>query len=199
MNVRVAFDNYHGDWDPDDPLLQHLDHTITVNGMVFTSQSLDPATIDKTAFAVPEHRALYSHWSDLPRQDGLPLTAGLDPLSFREALGSVVLVEPNEDASDFRYRLFGTRMVEILGRDLTGTWNSEHPIAPAQAFELQYQAVIALRRCIYSENDAHDEISKTIRWSRLIMPMVAEDGTVNRLLVGTVPTKKKSYRDLLDR
>lgn len=195
MDVKAAFVYFRSGPDSDDPLHRFLDFSVSVEGFVIISRSFDHAATDKSVFVTPEHQALYSYWSDLPRQDDLPATADLDPLGFREALGAVVLVEPNDDASDFRYRLFGTRMVEILGRDLTGTWNSDHPIAPSEVFAKQYLAAITLRRCLYSENDAADEVSQTIRWCRLIMPMVGPDNASNRLVVGTVPMRRKIKED----
>lgn len=191
MDQRVAFDFFRGGQDADDPLRQFLDYSVAVKGSVIISCSLDLASTDEAAFVMPEHRALFAHWSGLARNGDLPASADLDPLAFAAALGTVILLEPNADASDYRYRLYGTRVAEAMGRDLTGTWISQHPTAPAEVLVQQYAAATALRLCIYTENDAPDEVSHIIRWCRLIMPMVAPDNTVNRMLVGCVPVRKK--------
>src|SRR3546814_10794932 len=51
----------------------------------------------------------------------MPSRAAMAPETVRAALGAIAILEPVAAAAPtFRYRLFGTAMVERYGRDMTG-------------------------------------------------------------------------------
>ena len=84
---------------------------------------------------------------------GLPASAELDPFKIREALGFIQILEPNEDFSDLFYRLYGTKLLGVVGDDFTGLWVSEIPVGIRALLLDQYLAVCVQRQPIYSEND----------------------------------------------
>lgn len=72
----------------------------------------------------PRFRFLWDFWNGR-RQDGrLPPRAILDPLELRPVLGNlnIIAVERDGDGLRFIYRLWGTRIASIYGRDLTGRY-----------------------------------------------------------------------------
>jgi hypothetical protein len=69
-------------------------------------------------------RGLYQYW--LRKCDGraAPARRDIDPAEIPSALGFVNLLEVLDDPRDFRFRLNGTAVVEMIGRDVTGELHS---------------------------------------------------------------------------
>lgn len=101
---------------------------------------LDP---DLTRLPQPA-RGLLAYWKENCPSAGLPDRAAFDPLSLRPYLGNLLIVDV-EDAmgaaasarqSDrrFRYRLIGTEVALMSGRDMTGRYFEEvyDPVALAE-------------------------------------------------------------------
>ncbi len=61
------------------------------------------------------------HWWNQAR-DGRPMAwrSDVDPARFRPALGSVAIADYDPRAGEYRYTLFGSRLVHDLGTDFTG-------------------------------------------------------------------------------
>ncbi len=153
--------------------------------------SIDPAIVQSADFDLPVHQCMYEFWLENRMSGGLPSYKAIDPLSFRPAVGFVHVVEPNNDGSDFMYRLFATAVVEIAGRDMTGKWFSESPVPSWQFYRRQLAACVSLRVPVYSENNADYQVSTLIKWCRLLLPMVDDQGNVNRILVPNVPIDRR--------
>ncbi|MBC8242602.1 MAG: hypothetical protein H8E30_19330, partial [Alphaproteobacteria bacterium] len=60
-----------------------------------------------------------------------------------------------------------------------------------QFYRRQLAATVALRMPLYSENNASYEISVRIKWCRLLLPMVDDDGAVSRILIANVPVDRQ--------
>lgn len=63
-------------------------------------------------------QALYAYWDTLRGDRPAPARTEIDPSGITRELGDVFLLDG--PASDFRFRLAGSRMVATLGRTLTG-------------------------------------------------------------------------------
>lgn len=61
-----------------------------------------------------------SFWTSKFRSGILPGRADFDVFEMKEWLGRILIMEVLDDGADFRYRLIGTNIVQINGRDLTG-------------------------------------------------------------------------------
>lgn len=64
-------------------------------------------------------QALYAYWNTLRGNRPAPARTEIDPRGITRELGDVFLLDGS--ASDFRFRLAGSRMVASLGQALTGT------------------------------------------------------------------------------
>ena len=116
----------------------------------------------------------------------LPSRADFDPLDLRRWLGRLQVLDVIDGGQDFRYRLHGTLLVELFGRDLTGRHLSELGHA-ADALRREYDACARERMPVAI---CSQPIPEKDHWiiDQLILPL-AEDGVqVDRLLVGIVPT-----------
>lgn len=141
-------------------------------------------------FHLREHRSVYGFWLDAKGVADLPPAEMIDPISFAGALGCVLLLEPERDGLDFRYRIYGSRIAQMFGHDMTGRRLSEFPDSAARNTLLQYNQVMQLRRGIYSEHDAPPEVSLVVRWCRLALPFVDRTGRISRLMVANVPIER---------
>lgn len=152
--------------------------------------SLDPSATSSEDFEFDKHRAAYRFWAEKRGIADLPATSMIDPFQLREALGSLILLEPNAEFSDFHCRLYGSLIVLEIGDDMTGRWVSEHEPAMARCFIDQYAAAAELRSPVYSEHQYSPKLNLVNVCARLILPFAGDDNRVNRIMVCLVPVKK---------
>jgi hypothetical protein len=133
----------------------------------------------------PANRFLLKYWRE-QGQDALPTIAAIDPIRMRPALGRILIVEPVEQGSDFRYRLFGSHIAGLTGFEMTGKLVSVHPGAP----ELVCFALALYRSLLARPDSVMTRVSPPIApyacWERIVLPFVDAAGTVTRFVVGNV-------------
>jgi hypothetical protein len=76
-------------------------------------------------FDDPRLGRMLSMWNAKRGDRAMPSRADFDPLDLREHLGWIVLVDVEGYPPRFRYRLIGTRIVDLVGRDVTGAYFDE--------------------------------------------------------------------------
>ncbi len=70
--------------------------------------------------------ALYSYWRGIrPGGPDLPGRQHLDPTDIPKFLPTIWLCDVHRDPWRFKYRLFGTELVRMVGYDPTGQWLDE--------------------------------------------------------------------------
>jgi PAS domain len=89
-----------------------------------------PLAVDDSSWS-PALRAFHRYWlSRRPEPDLLPGRQHIDPFDLQEFLPRIWLLDVQRDPFRLRYRLMGTRICELIGKDLTGCWLEEaHPHA----------------------------------------------------------------------
>ncbi len=96
-----------------------------------------------------------------------------------------MIIDPVEGGADFAYRLYGSSIAEVTGRDLTGCKVSDSfPDFAAFASEI-YRNAMQSRRPVLTRHTPHRRMSVS-RWERLTLPFAGSDGSVQRFLVGAV-------------
>jgi hypothetical protein len=145
---------------------------------------------DKAILNVPELAFLHDYWLRLPRIGGLARYAAIDPLEMRPALGHVMLLEADEAADDYRYRLYGSRIAERAGFDLTGKLTRDVPTHPAIQvfFRVCYRACAQRSIPLFTRHAPPVSIG-VVYWSRIVLPLADETGETRHFLVGNVPDK----------
>ncbi len=135
-------------------------------------------------------RFLLEIWQEAASQGRLPSSRSIDPMRLAPVLGYVMLLEPIDGGTDFRYRVYGSIIAEHSGIEMTGKRVRDLPSAPVAVYLLAtYRAVCQTRRPMFAHHTTHYDI-QIAEWSRLILPFAADDGTVDRLLVGNVPSMR---------
>lgn len=74
----------------------------------------------RAQLALPEQRVLLDYWSDIARGRPMPARADFDPLKFPELLPNLGLIDLRDGFERSHFRLAGTRLREIYGREITG-------------------------------------------------------------------------------
>jgi hypothetical protein len=72
---------------------------------------------------------IYHYWRSIrPQAGGLPGRQHLDPADITDLLPYLWLLDVQREPLRLRYRLVGTAIVRMVGRDFTGAWIDEaHP------------------------------------------------------------------------
>lgn len=188
MTPFSSFENFQGQQLDNDPLRAHLPDPgkYTVKNLNYCT--LNPNLISDGDFLLSPHKILWNYWQSLRGAGDIAIYDQIDPMEFNRAIGFVLLLEPNKEATDFRYRVYGSSVAERFGQEMTGKWLSDFGDAPGKLSLAQYPIILANRIAVYSEHDAVTEMEFYLtRWCRLILPMQNRNGAVDRILVGAIP------------
>lgn len=141
---------------------------------------------DLTTLNAMELRYLGQAWENGRRNNNPPPLESVDLSEIEAACAYAMALDVLADGEDFQYRLYGQRIAEVTGFDMTGKLLSSVPTQPALAafFLASYRAVVMSKSPLLT---IHEPPSYPIRWTRLILPLIGADGGVTRLLAGNVP------------
>lgn len=133
-------------------------------------------------------------WLELPKVNGVPNMVKVNPEQVRPALGYLILLDIDEENDDFHYALYGSRIAEVSGFDMTGKsiWSIATTPSVQIFFAGCYMAARRLRCPIYTVHEAPPFITVSL-WHRLILPL-GIDGRVTRFLVCNLPIHEGGIR-----
>jgi hypothetical protein len=131
-------------------------------------------------------RGLLAYWRGLRADKSDPRLADVDPVAMGDAVGYAMLLEALPEG-DFRYRLYGTRIAERAGFDMTGKRTSKIPTHPSIAafFGAVYRAAAMRRAPVFTRHAPPSRIN-VVHWTRLVLPLSGEGGRCD-FLVGNIP------------
>ncbi|HKT53189.1 MAG TPA: PAS domain-containing protein [Caulobacteraceae bacterium] len=72
------------------------------------------------ATAVRAHEEIFAYWASKRSAGRLPSRVQIDPADFKRHLPTISLTEVLAEANDYRFRLAGTGLYEVYGREITG-------------------------------------------------------------------------------
>lgn len=133
---------------------------------------------------------IHRYWQDIrPSGWAMPGRPHLDPAAIPRLLPALRLYDVHRDPWRFRYRLVGTELVRMLGRDLTGTWYHDN-VAHAERTQSHADLVFvgegrgkAYRRGFPLElAPAKDHMTS----ERILLPLARDGRTVDMVLGFTV-------------
>lgn len=139
-----------------------------------------PSVLDDDRF-----RWLFDYWLDKVAGGLLPGRADIDPIDFPHLLGRLNLIEVlrTQEQLRFRYRLWGTKISEMIGRDYTGRL-VEDVVLPED-----YRRISAVLGEVVETRRPHfwqvpvPFIGRDFgSYRRLLLPLAADGQTVDLLL-----------------
>ena len=152
----------------------------TARGARLDSLIWHPTTADTDQAAM---RFLIAYWHQLRGDAELPQACDVSPFELKPALGHIVLIDVLEDGWDGRFRVYGTKVAETYGRDMTGRLVSEIDGGNYVSvfFRALYRAACLRRAPYYSDHfpPPHEALES---WQRLALPLAGPDGQVSRFL-----------------
>jgi len=186
----MPFQFFNGKICAADPLIEATKKVDAPDINKLVATTIEPRTISRNAFSLEPHQILWDYWQRLRGDRDVARYDFIDPMHFNKAMGYVLLLEPNSDCTDFRYRVYGSVVAQRYGREMTGKWLSEFVSGTKDLSMLQYPALVQTKTPFYSEHSTiTSNYNKTI-WCRLAFPLENQKGKIDRILIGCVPVDK---------
>ncbi|MCW0232337.1 MAG: PAS domain-containing protein [Ferrovibrio sp.] len=122
----------------------------------------------------PLLRQALGWWRDLAGPGGtLPDRSRIEPAAIKALLPNTILWDASEDRSgglQFRCRLAGTMLVEVLGQEPTGRWLHQMFGAETACMHRELGAVVRKRRPYFSEHKMSWADKPYYSYIRLMLP-----------------------------
>lgn len=138
---------------------------------------------------------IYQYWNALRAGHAAPLRNQIDPTDLRSALPDLFILELKEDG-DLLFRLVGTRMCNLFGRELKGhafheLWMggaTTQPIEIARASALHESPVFLNLTGIFEDESVRS-------FEMILLPLRSSDGLCDRLLGALLPSPTEGRLD----
>lgn len=130
--------------------------------------------------------ALLALWDQRRAGRVMPARRELSVEDLKPWLGHLILLDVLEDGADFRYRLYGSRLVDRFGADWTGITVSLLPPAGRAAVLAEYRSAWQSRRPrLIRDNRIVGQ--EECRFAELVLPLSDDGANANMLLAGVYP------------
>jgi len=95
----------------------------------------------------PHLKRVYGSWQEALAREGrsLPRVGALGPVQLKQVLPDVHVYDVQTDPPGFTFRLIGTRMVEYLGSNLSGTSVADIPVTQLRSVLLEILGTVVSR------------------------------------------------------
>jgi len=134
----------------------------------------------------PRLYQLYRYWKAKCAGRAMPTRADIDPLEMKWLLGNLSLIEVRQKPMDFRFRLVGSNVVNLFGKELTGRAVGEvRYLGKRPPLEQQCGDVVANQHpsfLIMMLGVDH----RRIIYRHLVLPLSSDGRNVDLLLAGAL-------------
>ena len=140
---------------------------------------------------------IFDYWNRIRGLEIAPLKSQVEPASLRHILSSVFILESANDGR-IVFRLAGTRICDLFGRDLravhfAGLWaNGQHDDIEKTAAGVMDHAIPALLTATGFSIAGHRASFEII-----IMPLRSQEGSCDRMLGAIAPTTASSWLEVV--
>jgi hypothetical protein len=144
----------------------------------------------------PDLRRVLAYWEQKRGDRFAPRRCDIDPVDLVEALPRIMLADVQRDPFDFRYRLSGTAILNVHGKEMTarGPRDLDPPHYGALIYDHYCECV--RRRSPILHLIVLDRLERSRGYARLLMPL-SEDGAEVTMLFA-VDSKTQNTRALRD-
>lgn len=142
------------------------------------SSSFDPSLLGE-----PRFRDAFAYWDSKRGIRSMPSRRDIDPVEIPRLLPYVMLVDVLRDPLDFRYRLIGTEVRDILRGDYTGKRYTEVPgKGPGSTVWSNYETVVMRKAPVLCTPPYVGPDRQLRRCDSLLMPLSDDGAAVNMVL-----------------
>jgi hypothetical protein len=126
--------------------------------------------------ADPRLHQAYQYWQQKRGARAMPSRRDIEPAELRAVLPHLMMIDV-EPGPRFRYRLFGTAVVEAFGSDPTGKYIDEVMVGAYKSFLLGlYGDLVVSKKPVYSTS-IYGGKRDTMLWTQRLMLPLSSDGT----------------------
>jgi hypothetical protein len=126
--------------------------------------------------ADPRLHQVYSYWQQKRGARLMPSRRDIEPADLVAVLPHLMMIDV-EEGPRFRYRLFGTAVVEAFGSDPTGKYIDEVMVGTYKTFLLGlYNDLVTSKKPVYSTS-IYGGKRDTMLWTQRLMLPLSSDGT----------------------
>ncbi|MFD2206012.1 PAS domain-containing protein [Kiloniella antarctica] len=130
-------------------------------------------------------REFYEFYCSKKQGRKMPSRHDFDPVKMTRFLPSITLVDA--ESGDYRYRLVGTKEVEVRGNDPTGKTVKEAFYGSLlEEVEENYNYVCQSKSFIYDHNNETEDPNQILYDETLFLPLSNDDITVNIVMLFSV-------------
>ena len=129
---------------------------------------------------------LYDYWLSKSDQGRIPSRAQIDPLDVPDLLSIIFLIDviDDQEGQEFRFRLVGSKITEIVGSDPTGqSFTSFYDDENLEDMTAIYESVTSSGEPFMNSGTAPFSNKDYVRMVRLLLPL-SEDGTRVDMILG---------------
>lgn len=120
----------------------------------------------------------------------MPTRADINPIDIARLMPQVFIVDAGAENGRPVYRLFGTGLVSLFGREMTGQPVAEGlPSQPAEEALDRYRTVIRERRPLYHQARLYEPRNDYTEVERLLLPLSPNDIRVDMVMGIVVPKR----------
>jgi hypothetical protein len=147
---------------------------------------------------------VYEYWQRKRGFRSMPARRDIEPTELKTLLPLLMIIDV-EPGPRFRYRLFGTAVVEAFGMDPTNRYIDEVMVGAYKDFLLGlYNDLIVSKKPIYSTSIYGTKRESRFWTQRLMLPLSSDGTTVDKVLAAQVfihdsPLKTLTVRLAQDR
>lgn len=150
----------------------------------------------------PRLQKLYAYWCEKRGRRAMPSRRDIDPLDVRELMGNLTLIDVRPEPVEFRFRLAGSRIVDLFGKELTGRAVDEARfLGKRPPFERQCGAVLESKEPSFIIILMGVEHRRMV-YRQLLLPLSSDGENIDVMLGGAVFTPaampSKTRRALID-
>lgn len=135
-------------------------------------------------FDNPPLQALHDLWNRKRDSRPMPSRDDFDPLELKDDLGWIVLVDVEHEPVRFRYRLIGTNITHLVGRDATGAYLDElYPPSAERVATSSFREILQSKTPNRILGTMHHAEKGFLEFEAVDLPLSADGETVNMIMV----------------
>lgn len=122
-------------------------------------------------------RQFYAYWQQKRGDRALPAKSSIDPAEIKDVLPYLIIAEVFDHPLRVRYRLVGTEIVKLRGREFTGKWLHEVQWNPVFLERLirEYRVLINERQPLLGVDDLYSADGPSMAYEWGMFPL-GDDG-----------------------
>jgi hypothetical protein len=155
---------------------------------------VEAVELDPAGEHYPDLLRVRAYWEGKRQVRFAPRRADIDPVDLVDSLPRIMLADVLPEPLDFRYRLSGTRIADVHGKEMTG--KSPRDLVPAAYGALIYDhyCEAVRRRQPLLHLIVLDSDKRSRSYARLLLPL-SEDGSAVTMLMA-VDSKEQNTQAL---